>query len=136
MEVSQESIHGMAKINNPRLVQDAICKVCRTLQPSPLAWKDHMATQHPGFYTNICDICFRGFKSKGGYQLHYRMYHSEEMSEFPKCHLCGKTFSCESSLACHIKVHEEGKDFECRSCGKPFKYEHSLKRHAHICPHK
>ena len=60
------------------------------------------------------------------------MYHSEKKDEFPKCPVCGKKFSCESSLACHVRSHRQGKDFECNKCKRTFKYKNNLK--VHTCP--
>ena len=128
-ELVQDNMHRMVQDNSSGLLQETFCKLCQILFPSPVAWKDHMTAQHPGFYTKICDICFRGFKSNRSYKLHFKMYHSKGKCDFPECPVCGKKFSCASSLACHIKVHEEGKEFECRQCGRTYKYKNNLKAH-------
>lgn len=47
----------------------------------------------------------------------------------PKCHICGKQFSCKGQLVRHLKRHTGVKAFICKHCGKGYQESRSLRFH-------
>lgn len=43
------------------------------------------------------------------------------------CHICGKTVK--GSYSCHLKTHDQVKQFKCNECGKEFRQKYILNNH-------
>jgi len=86
--------------------------------------KDHQ------FSTIRCDICNRGFTTKGSLELHVDSVHLKK-KEFG-CSICGRLFSRKHILKTHIATHYGKRDFQCAVCGKKFLQKSNLSRHERI----
>ena len=51
---------------------------------------------------------------------HYHMKDKVTPDEIHECHICTKTFVCESALTIHLCKHTEEKRYQCSSCEKTY----------------
>lgn len=103
------------------------CTWCDDEFPDKLALKLHK--KHHSFNCPVCQI---PFKSQGALSLHSKV-HGED---FPDCvgkrkativcEICGKVLATASTLAEHLKRHEDQQSEKCDICGK---YYFNLKFH-------
>lgn len=77
-----------------------------------------------------CEICQRGFTTKGSLDLHIDAVHLKK-KEFG-CNICGKKFARKHILKVHLTTHTGQRDFQCSVCGKSFKQKSNLNRHERI----
>ena len=69
----------------------------------------------------ICDICGKGFTSKGVLKNHKKCVHTPFPQSF-QCNQCEKTFLVETYLRRHVKeVHNDTRIKECEICHKKVK---------------
>ena len=55
--------------------------------------------------------------------------HNTDFKEDFKCQICQKTFSLQSSLKAHMKLHQTRKNFQCQMCEKVFLKKKNLGTH-------
>ncbi|XP_065649112.1 zinc finger and SCAN domain-containing protein 2 isoform X2 [Hydra vulgaris] len=77
-----------------------------------------------------CNICKRGFTTKGSLDLHVKCVHFKE-KEF-QCSVCNKMFSRKHILNIHMATHVDSKDYKCTVCDKSFSQKSNLHRHSRI----
>lgn len=78
----------------------------------------------------MCDICAKEFRSKGSYETHYKMIHSNDKSQYVQCQICGSWLKHEISLKRHMKFHSiSNKTYICNICGKKAPNSHALRSH-------
>ena len=80
------------------------CKFCHKI----LSFKDRLKRHELEVHTlnekeEICDICFRKFKTTYDLKYHENFAHAKTTFR-PKCEPCGKYFSFKTSLVKHIAV--------------------------------
>ncbi|XP_061182946.1 myoneurin-like isoform X2 [Saccostrea echinata] len=75
-----------------------------------------------------CNICYKGFTSKLGYDNHMKQKHGSRDQCF-SCNVCGKIFPTQNMLSIHQRVHSDDRPFECAECGKGYKHKKDLKTH-------
>lgn len=89
----------------------------------------------------ICDICQRGYKTKGALKKHKEYMHSDGIKF--TCDTCGKQLKCKVSLRKHMELHSGPKPFVCEICGMRFQTRSNRRQHMvthntaerpYICP--
>lgn len=73
-----------------------------------------------------CRICNVTVHSESGRKVHEAKHNNEVHT----CHLCSKTFACESYLKRHLRTHET--NLPCPVCNKVFHYKAHLGHHMNI----
>lgn len=88
--------------------------------------------------TNVCDICYKTFKSETLLSTHLIKHHQDEKiklenadeNEKFKCEICLIDYQSMPSLIAHMKKHStKKKELPCKICQKIFKKLSHLKRH-------
>lgn len=78
-------------------------------------------------FSHACQRCDRRFAFAEDLKNHIIKFHTSERLH---CNLCGKTFSCMSTLRKHQKsVHQKLRAFACSQCDKRFYSSFELNRH-------
>lgn len=89
----------------------------------------------------ICDICQRGYKTKGALKKHKEYMHTDGVKF--TCDTCGKQLKCKVSLRKHMELHSGPKPFVCEICGMRFQTRSNRRQHMvthntaerpYICP--
>nr|XP_011438669.2 zinc finger protein 37 isoform X3 [Crassostrea gigas] len=107
------------------------CVFCSTTCNNRENLKRHVEINHNNpfeTYLHYCEYCGRGFKSKEGFVLHTRMFHTET-EKFPQCQICGKRFHCASSYKTHMYSHSGQKRYKCLKCHKSYKNKVTWTKH-------
>ena len=60
------------------------------------------------------------------------VHHADKGGKRFKCHACEKSFTNNSNLKTHSKIHTGEKPFECEICGKSFTQKGTLQTHCKI----
>lgn len=83
-----------------------------------------------GAYVHVCDICAKEFRSKGSYETHCKLVHSDDKSQYIQCQVCGSWLKHEISFKRHMKLHiQTNKKFICNICGKEAPNRGALRSH-------
>lgn len=107
------------------------CVFCSTTCNNRENLKRHVEINHNNpfeTYLHYCEFCGRGFKSKEGFVLHTRMFHTET-EKFPQCQICGKRFHCASSYKTHMYSHSGQKRYKCLKCHRSYKNKVTWTKH-------
>lgn len=78
-----------------------------------------------------CEICFKTYKNRFGYNRHKKESHATEDERAFKCYRCPKSFIKEGALKRHLADHEtlDNGTAKCETCGKCFSNINILKNH-------
>merc|ERR1712126_117258 len=77
--------------------------------------------------TFTCEICWKTFKSKVGFNNH-KAYHAEKTV----CTICEKQLGSVASLKTHLLTHTKEKPFQCDQCDQTFTQKVNCERHQAI----
>ncbi|XP_074645608.1 uncharacterized protein LOC141901926 isoform X2 [Tubulanus polymorphus] len=113
----------------PRVDFDLTCRLCRNVQSSHVALKEHFKISHPGlsaYQCRECNKCVTSFR-----QLKFHM--ASHSGHRPiKCSHCDSTFACESSMQAHFKRRhnpERERRWICHKCGLAFYERVTMQSH-------
>lgn len=68
--------------------------------------------RHLGVKPFLCDICGRGFITKGLCKSHQKVHSGTDNRQYP-CNVCRKLFVSKSYLNTHFRIHTGEKPFMC-----------------------
>ena len=134
------------------------CRFCSKNFRSKDGVDKHAKTAHKGNKMYQCDLCNETFKLGAHVANHKKRFHGKGRKRGRKnkkilasfaagglqkcetsspngnsiaydCEFCGKSFSRETQLLGHKKIHKPKESFECQTCGKHFKNWNNLHRH-------
>ena len=111
-----------------------VCRDCGASFSCKRLLFEHCRAHHSTLYVDFCAPCDKGFKSRAGFNVHKKMFHSSE-NHYPVCGICGKKFAGPRLFLNHVRTHTD-ETFMCKGCGKKFKYESTFKRHDKTCKWK
>ena len=97
---------------NRKVYQCGKCSKTFTSMPGLKLHSQH----HTGQYSYFCDLCRRGFVTKGNYDNHMRAHDGRGYS----CDYCGKVFKSVTGLKHHMSEHTGTYKYTCGLCKKGF----------------
>ncbi|KAK2892454.1 hypothetical protein Q8A67_012442 [Cirrhinus molitorella] len=110
-----------------RISKRVICPECGKYYSHEENLKVHMrvhAVERPFI---ICPHCGNRFSQKGTFERHMKAHAREKLYS---CELCGKSYTSQVSLDCHMNYHVAGdRPFICDQCGKRFKHKETINNH-------
>ena len=124
-EVKTESIKA------PKTTGRFKCDICKSLFLTKDDKMNHLADAHPGMEPYQCEICGKGFNSKGGKHGHMRTHADVMSKENYKCEHCGKEFARRDSYKEHLLIHT-GPRYRCPHCPREFVQKSNLARHVRL----
>ena len=71
-------------------------------------------------------MCEKGYNQKENYQKHIRAHKGLKY----RCKYCGKAFSSQPKLKCHMSEHTGKFRFMCDKCDKGFNVKQSFEKHS------
>ncbi|CAG9857343.1 unnamed protein product [Phyllotreta striolata] len=116
-----------------------VCTICNKRYTSISGLKKHKIKMHldadeADRITNTnksakikCQYCEK-LVNPQGYGTHLRV-HKEKKIKIFVCQYCSKTFSRQSRLDRHVRIHTGERPFVCTTCGKSFRQDTDLSRH-------
>lgn len=79
----------------------------------------------PFLYTSFCWILI-----SANLRRHMESTHAKQITR--SCHICGRTFSSDTAVLKHIRVHTGEKPYACEFCSKKFSRLDKMKEHKNI----
>lgn len=126
------SINSCAEhMKNGKCISSLYCFICSKTYNNEEELEKHLSTHgnEPKSKAFDCSDCFRSYRTRAGYEKHFRMGTCVKRDELEEaflgpiqCELCPSRFSTQGYLRLHrYKVHENPKDTHtCLDCGKKF----------------
>lgn len=117
----QKQSLGLKKLSNVSIPKQTL--------NSPSRFCNEMVNQFPKFETYTIKNEVEGLSQENSFAL------KKKIKLRPKCDLCSKSFSRQSSLKTHITtVHKKIKNYECpySNCNKKFSTNSNMRRHIRI----
>ncbi|XP_055632896.1 zinc finger protein 91-like [Toxorhynchites rutilus septentrionalis] len=104
------------------------CKICPAAFKKSSHLKQHL-NSHYGIKGNRCEICNKTFSTSHTLKVH-RNSHNQNTTLHYKCGQCPASFSLQSSLRRHSKLHDNpDQSFSCPHCQRVFKWFQNCKSH-------
>lgn len=101
------------------------CDMCSHVCKNKNALAGHMRKMHT--LNNKCDLCGKRFMRNELLRIHVDSVHLKK-KDFC-CHLCGNSFTYQSSFSKHLRVHTGEKNFVCDICGHRTFSKDKIRRH-------
>ena len=107
------------------------CHICPSKFNTPGNIHKHIRSIHMGERRHFCDVCQKGFYTKGHLKAH-RAIHFEPTL---KCRFCDRLFKEDGSRRIHERIHKCDQRYRCHICDHGFVqagcyWSHMLKRHS------
>lgn len=104
-----------------------ICDYCGESRSLKSLLELHILSNHLKERRFNCEVCGKGFFSKGSLKEH-GIVHTKERPE--QCNMCGRRLINKKALVLHQRLHTGERPFQCSVCGERFLS--SSRRHVHM----
>lgn len=119
--------HSTVTMTQTNVPEQLACDLCDKTFNFASNLSKHRKNVHRAMFSHACQRCDRRFAFAEDLKNHIIKSHTSERLH---CNLCGKTFSCMSTLRKHQKsVHQKLRAFACSQCDKRFYSSFELNRH-------
>lgn len=107
--------------------QEVVCQLCSTMFFSVKSYHKHLSSCHPESLPYSCDVCGKGFHSRGGQHYHMQAHKGRMFA----CSICNSRFKLKHHLKRHLKtVHKLA---QCGKCFAAFTSSSEYNKHLAIC---
>ncbi|XP_058453732.1 zinc finger protein 431-like [Malaya genurostris] len=111
-----------------RVIHEFPCPQCESIYASKFTLTKHIARVHEQqSFSEICEICGKGYHSKSAKKQHMINAHVEDKPY--KCHLCKLSFGSRPQLQKHLIIHTDDRPFACSYCSNTYRTPVDCKRH-------
>jgi len=106
------------------------CRICSVKFRHEQGLKQHMKTHENKENPLQCIHCHKVFDSFEKLNKHKRAVHPK--TKTATCKICHKKLCSEASLATHMLIHDDVKNYKCSFCFKSFRHAQALKKHEQL----
>uniref|UniRef100_A0A2A4JBW6 C2H2-type domain-containing protein n=1 Tax=Heliothis virescens TaxID=7102 RepID=A0A2A4JBW6_HELVI len=107
-----------------------ICDECGAKFVTKSNLQVHINWEHFKINTHKCSKCTKEFKSRTALNRHVTYVHLKKRPPRNKiCDYCGRAFTTQSILQCHIRSHTGERPLQCTQCAATFAHAAALYTH-------